>query len=271
MEILLLRSADKTLTAEIAEVVAEEGEGFSLHPLRGPLWPLRLNRPSFDEEITGAVSRRPDSDGRRVEVLCSRCGAHLGHVFEGEGFTPKNIRHCINSLSLDFVTDLDVKDSEEAIFAGGCFWGVEFYFKKLDGVIKTEVGYIGGHKNNPSYEEVCRGDTGHVEGIRVLYDSAKLTYETVTRYFFEIHDPTQENGQGPDIGAQYLSKIFYYDATQKSTAESLIRQLKNHGTSVATEVLPMSTLLRAEIYHQDYYQKTGKQPYCHFYVKRFND
>lgn len=219
--------------------------------------------PSFDEEISGTVSRSPDPDGRRIEILCRRCDAHLGHVFEGEGFTPKNVRHCINSLSLDFVTDLAVKDTEEAILAAGCFWGVEFYFKKLPGVMKTEVGYMGGRKNNPSYDEVCRGDTGHVESIRVLYDPEKLTYEKLVRYFFEIHDPTQKDGQGPDIGAQYLSNVFYYDATQKSIAESLITQLKNHGVRIATQVLPMAIFWRAENYHQNYYQKTGKQPYCH--------
>lgn len=227
--------------------------------------------PSFDEEISGAIRRSPDPDGHRIEILCRRCDAHLGHVFEGEGFTPKNIRHCINSLSLDFVTDPTVKDTDEAILAGGCFWGVEFYFKKLPGVMKTEVGYIGGRKNNPSYEEVCRGDTGYVESIRVLYDPEKLTYEKLVRYFFEIHDPTQKDGQGPDIGTQYLSNIFYYDATQKSIAESLITQLRNHGVRVTTQLLPMAIFWCAENYHQNYYQKTGKQPYCHFYAKRFND
>jgi len=225
--------------------------------------------PSFDEEIVGAVSQYPDADGQRIEVVCNRCHAHLGHVFQGEGFTAKNIRHCINSLSLDFVTDLTIKDSEEAIFAAGCFWGVEYYFKKLPGVVKTEVGYIGGHKPYPSYEEVCRGDTGHIEAIRVLYDPERLSYEQLTKYFFEIHDPTQTNGQGPDIGEQYLSRIFYYNEEQKSVAELLIQQLKQQDYSVATKLLPVNIFWRAENYHQDYYQKTGKQPYCHFYVKRF--
>lgn len=225
--------------------------------------------PSFDEEIASAVSRKSDPDGRRIEIVCARCQAHLGHVFQGEGYTPKNIRHCVNSFSLDFVSDFDVKDTEEAIFAAGCFWGVEYLFKQLSGVVKTEVGYAGGRKDNPTYEEVCQGNTGHFEAIRIIYDPAKVSYEELTRYFFEIHDPTQVNGQGPDIGEQYLSVVFYYDEQQKITAQHLISALQQKGCQVATRLLPVSTFWRAEEYHQNYYEKTGKHPYCHHYIKRF--
>lgn len=227
--------------------------------------------PAFDAEISAAITRCPDADGQRIEVLCRRCQAHLGHVFSGERFTPKNTRHCINSFSLDFVTDVNINDTEEAIFAGGCFWGVEFYLNQLPGVVKTEVGYMGGDKSYPDYEAICRGDTGHVEAVRVLYHPEILSYEQLTRYFFEIHDPSQQYGQGPDIGTQYLSKIFYYDAAQKLVAEALIKRLTEQGVPVATQLLPVAIFWRAENYHQHYYQKTGKQPYCHFYLKRFND
>jgi len=225
--------------------------------------------PSFDEEIKGAVARETDADGRRTEILCSRCRAHLGHVFQGEGLTAKNIRHCVNSLSLDFVADLEVKDTEEAIFAAGCFWGVEYYFKKLPGVLKTVVGYSGGDKKNPAYREICDGDTGHYEAIRVVYDPAKVSSEQVAKYFFEIHDPTQNDGQGPDRGEQYLSVAFYYDDAQKKILEKLIGELKGLGYRIATKVLPVSTFWPAELYHQDYYEKMGKEPYCHRYEKKF--
>lgn len=225
--------------------------------------------PSFDEEIPGAVKREMDQDGRRTEILCQRCHAHLGHVFEGEQFTAKNIRHCVNSLSLDFVPDMTVTDTEEVIFAAGCFWGVEYFLKRLPGVLKTEVGYTGGHVKNPSYRDVCRGDTGHYEAIRVLYDPTKISYEQLVKYFFEIHDPTQRDGQGPDHGEQYLSAIFYYDDAQKKIAEKLIVELTNKGFNIATRVLPVSIFWRAEDYHQDYYEKNNKQPYCHAYTKRF--
>jgi len=225
--------------------------------------------PSFDEEIPGNVRRKMDADGMRTEILCKRCEAHLGHVFAGEHFTLKNTRHCVNSLSLDFVSDLNVKETEEAIFAAGCFWGVEYYLKKLPGVLKTEAGYTGGQKKNPSYEDLCTGSTGHYEAIRVLYDPEKIHYEQLTKYFFEIHDPTQTNGQGPDLGEQYLSVIFYYDDEQKKIAQNLIKQLENLGFRIATQLLPVSPFWRAENYHQDYYAKTGKQPYCHRYEKKF--
>jgi peptide methionine sulfoxide reductase msrA/msrB len=225
--------------------------------------------PSFDEEIKNAVERKLDADGKRTEILCTRCHAHLGHVFQGEHLTAKNTRFCVNSLSLDFISDLKVEDTEEAIYAAGCFWGVEYYLKKLDGVLKTEVGYIGGHKNHPSYEDVCTGQTGHYEAIRVIFDPKKISYENLTQYFFEIHDPTQSNGQGPDLGQQYLSAVFYYGDDQKETAEKLITLLQQKGLAIATKILPMATFWAAEKYHQDYYTKTAKAPYCHHYVKRF--
>lgn len=225
--------------------------------------------PSFDQEISGAVKREVDADGSRTEILCARCHAHLGHVFSGEGFTAQNTRHCVNSLSLDFVPDLSVTDTEEAIFAAGCFWGVEYYLQRLPGVLKTEVGYTGGNKAQPTYEEVCSHRTGHVEAIRVVYDPAKINFETLTKYFFEIHDPTQANGQGPDIGEQYLSVVFYYNDVQKEIALKLIKTLEGLGYHIVTQVKPVSTFWPAEKYHQDYYVKTGKQPYCHRYEKKF--
>ncbi|RDI43785.1 bifunctional methionine sulfoxide reductase B/A protein [Aquicella lusitana] len=225
--------------------------------------------PSFDEEIAGSILREMDADGRRTEILCVRCRAHLGHVFEGEGLTAKNTRHCVNSLSLDFVSDLNVMDTEEAIFAAGCFWGVEYYFKRLPGVLKAEAGYTGGHQPYPTYEEICSGRTGHYEAVRVIYDPASLDYENLTKYFFEIHDQAQTNGQGPDLGEQYQSVIFYYDDKQRQIAQKLIAELKGLGFEVATQLKPVSTFWPAETYHQDYYAKTGKHPYCHQYTKKF--
>ena len=130
-------------------------------------------------------------------------------------------------------------DTEEAIFAAGCFWGVEYFFQKLPGVVKTEVGYSGGDTSYPTYSDVCHGNTGHFEAIRVLYDPTKLTYEALVKYFFEIHDPTQTTGQGPDLGQQYLSVIFYYDEEQKSVALNLKEYLENIGLKVATQILPV--------------------------------
>jgi len=225
--------------------------------------------PAFDDEIKGAVKRIPDPDGMRIEIECAKCGAHLGHVFTGEQFTEKNVRHCVNSISLEFIAAGQDKKTDTAIFAGGCFWGVEYYMQKSKGVKTVVSGYIGGHKDHPTYEEVCSGKTGHYEAVEVVFDPSRTNYETIARLFFEIHDPTQWNHQGPDFGEQYRSAVFYKNEEQKEIAEKLVKILKEKGYKVVTELKKATTFWYAEGYHQDYYEHKGSTPYCHGYTKRF--
>lgn len=157
----------------------------------------------------------------------------------------------------------------KAYFAGGCFWGVEFYFQKQKGVKSVTSGYMGGFVENPSYEVVSSGFSGHLESVEVVYDKNMVTFEDLAKLFFEIHDFTQTNGQGPDIGSQYLSAIFYVDEEQKNTALKLISILEQKGYKVATSLYPEVTFYRAEDYHQNYYNRTKKVPYCHSYEKIF--
>lgn len=228
--------------------------------------------PSFDDALPGAVERRPDPDGRRTEIVCAACGGHLGHVFEGERFTPRDTRYCVNSLSLDFYPGdgVEIPEIEEAYFAGGCFWGVETFLEKVPGVLTAESGYMGGHVAHPTYEQVCTGRTGHAETVRVVFDPRRVTYETLARTFFEIHDPTQVNRQGPDIGHQYRSVVFTTSEAQRQTALGLIRRLKEKGYAVVTEIEPAGDFTPAESHHQNYYDQTGKTPYCHAPVRRFD-
>ena len=226
--------------------------------------------PSFDDAIPGAVKRTTDADGIRTEITCARCGAHLGHVFEGEGFTPKNTRHCVNSISLNFEPDSQNIKTQKAYFAGGCFWGTEHLLKDIPGVISTRVGYMGGHTKTPTYQQVCEGNTGHAETVEIIFDPSKTDYETLAKFFFEIHDPTQLNRQGPDVGDQYRSAVFYADESQKEIAIGLINILKAKGYKVVTEVAKADTFWEAEKYHQDYYEYTGKKPYCHVHRKKFD-
>ncbi len=220
--------------------------------------------PSFDDEIPNAVTKSPDPDGIRTEITCSKCDAHLGHLFTGEGFTEKNKRYCVNSISLNFTPE-----NEKALFASGCFWGTEYYLQKAKGVISTTVGFTGGPTENPTYQQVCTGQTGHAECTEVTYDPKVISYRDLTILFFETHDPTQLNRQGPDIGTQYRSEIFYLNDQQKQTAEELINILKEKGYDIKTKITPAGVFYPAEDYHQDYYQHKGTSPYCHIYKKKF--
>ncbi len=232
--------------------------------------------PSFDDQIAGAVKWQPDADGVRTEIVCNNCGGHLGHVFLGEQLTAKNTRYCVNSISMDFLSPDErnaraqaAPKTERAIFASGCFWGTEYHMQRVPGVIGTTVGYTGGHVDNPTYKQVCTDRTGHAEAVEVVYDPARTSYEKLAKLFFETHDFTQLNRQGPDIGRQYRSGIFYLNDEQKQTAETLVQVLRQKGYEVKTEITAASTFWPAEDYHQDYYNKTQKTPYCHIYRRVF--
>ena len=237
--------------------------------------------PAFDDFIPGSISFNQDTDGTRTEVVCSNCHGHLGHVFRGEHFTPKDIRYCVNSNSLNFVSEKQLENAikdektmsntilDTAIFASGCFWGTEYFFERAEGVKSTEVGYIGGTIENPTYAQVSTGKTGHAEATRVIYDPTITDYETLCKLFFETHDPSQTDRQGPDVGTQYRTEVFYLNDQQKETAEKLKKQLENKGISVATKISPASAFYKAENYHQQYYTGNGSTPYCHGYTKRF--
>jgi len=163
------------------------------------------------------------------------------------------------------------KNIKSAYFAGGCFWGVEYYFEKLEGVKSAISGYMGGTTDNPNYRDICTGETGHLEVVQVNYDSSIISFDSLTKLFFEIHDPTQINGQGPDIGSQYLSAIFYNDEEEKNISTNLIKILEDKGLKIATKLISAQEhkFFEAEEYHQDYYFKHNKRPYCHAYQKRF--
>ncbi len=149
---------------------------------------------------------------------------------------------------------------EKAAFGAGCFWGVEAAFRKVKGVVSTEVGYMGGWLKNPTYREVCSGQTGHVEVLQMEYEPSRVSYDELLDVFWEIHDPTQLNSQGPDVGTQYRSVIFFHNAEQEATAKSSKERLQNSGRfdkKIVTEILPASQFCRAEEYHQQYLEKRG--------------
>ena len=159
---------------------------------------------------------------------------------------------------------------EKAIFAAGCFWGVQYQIKRVNGVLNTEVGYTGGNELNPTYPEVKAHRTHHVEAIEVQYDSDLVDYTTLVKVFFEIHDPAQTDGVGPDLGPQYRSVIFYADENQKKCAEEVMAWLRERGHVVNTELREVQRFWPAEDYHQHYYDTNGGEPYCHIRTKKFD-
>jgi methionine-S-sulfoxide reductase len=156
-----------------------------------------------------------------------------------------------------------------AYFAGGCFWGVEHYFNRAKGVVEALSGFMGGHTKNPTYEDVVYTDTGHLEVVQVEYMPDEISYEELAKLFFEIHDPSQEGGQGPDIGERYISAIFVGNEEERDTVKKLITALEIKGHHIATKILEKKEFYAADNYHQNYYGKSGHIPYCHSHVKRF--
>jgi len=217
--------------------------------------------PSFTQPVTAnAIAYHLDNDHgmQRVETVCNTCDAHLGHVFP-DGPPPSGLRYCMNAVALKKTT----QSQATATFGGGCFWCTEAVFQQLTGVSKVESGYSGGASENPTYQQVCSGDTGHAEVVQVTFDPGVISYADLLRIHLSTHNPTTPNQQGADKGTQYRSIILTHDNEQEAIAKQVIEEMTTaFDQAIVTEVKPFDVFYPAEGYHQDYYVSNPAKPYC---------
>jgi len=234
--------------------------------------------PSFDASYPNAVKELLDIDGTRTEIQCARCGGHLGHVFRGEHHTQNDTRHCANSLSIKFIPKAEaeqyLKDTEnmlnpnELVVGGGCFWCIEASLRRIPGVLDAISGYAGGTHENPRYEQVCSGNTGHAEVVKLIYDQKSLSREKLLDMFFKIHNPTTKDQQGNDIGSQYRSIIFYQnEAEERELQQYLVNKQAEYTAPIVTELKSLERFYPAEEYHQRYFEKNPYAAYCQAVVQ----